>query len=812
MEGLCRKLTGHNFYAFSPDGKTLASASDDNTLKLWGVATGACTATLRGHTGRVNCCAFSPDGKTLASASSDHTLKLWDPATGACTETLTGHTNYVRCCAFSPDGKTLASASWKTLKLWDPATGACTATLTGHTNYVRCCAFSPDGKTLASGSDDNTLKLWDPATGTCTATLTGHPAYVICCAFSPDGKTLASASSDNTLKLWDPATGACTATLTGHTSSVLCCAFSPCGKTIASGCDDKTLKLWDIATGACTATLTGHTSSVYCCAFSLDGKTLASASKEKGSGLILRNMMKLWDVDTNACTATLEYTGSVAVTGCAVSPDGKTLASASDDNMLRLWDVKTRKCTAMLLSGEYKTTDSFGSVFISPKLWGLSLETLAATTTRHAEIANTKHEDAVDAAGDARREADELATFAEAAAEEATKKNNADKAARKLAQAAAAAAAAAEAKAAAAAAAEAAAVQAKVDAKGAVVNWLSQAGFAAYTAPIMSQLGVTCMADIYSLKACNIKPLGLKVADNNRFLRAAKESAKAEAAAAKANAKATAAAAAAATAAAAAAATAAAAAAAAAATPVAGFQPRPFPGVGASVNEMDGHGEALVTMHMRALGFRDAVPSGCVAAGEVPTSWDDLRAKAVAYVRHKDGGIDVVASGAVAQVKSKFRSATSRGDVSQLKGDTAVALHAGKRLLFYAVSYAAGVVDYANETGIALFAFTAEGVVSPANTLAEQLACSGADGGSVSGDSSLKRKRAEAPTTDWTAWTKLEVEQWLESEGFVHYTPCFAMVEGADLKGLAAGDLAALPPPAIPAFVAKKMLAAFASL
>jgi hypothetical protein len=241
------------------------------------------------------------------------------------------------------------------------------------------------------------------------------------------------------------------------------------------------------------------------------------------------------------------------------------------------------------------------------------------------------------------------------------------------------------------------------------------------------------------------------------------------------------------------------------------FEPRPFPGVGASVNQMDGHGEALATAHMRWLGFADAVPSGCVAAREFPATWDDLLAKAVAYVRSKDGGVDVAATGAVAQVKSKFRNATSRGEVAQLVGDTSLVQHVGKRRIFYAVSFANGVSQYADEVGMALFTFTAEGIVSPHNQAAEQLLAGAA---APQPPAALrKRARTDAPDkTRWATWTNAEVEQFLEATGFQHYIPCFSMVDGADLKGLSADDLAGLPPPAISAFVAKKMLAAFAAL
>jgi WD40 repeat protein len=179
--------------AFSPDGTRLATASSDQTARIWGGANRRIRVfrkpqvTMTGHAGPVNGMAFSPDGARLATASSDQTARIWDTATGHHRTTMTGHTGRVSGVAFSPDGTRLATASGdSTARIWDTATGQPRTTMTGHTGLVNGVAFSPDGTRLATASSDRTTRIWDTATGGCLAILLSLPeeGYAV---LLPDG-------------------------------------------------------------------------------------------------------------------------------------------------------------------------------------------------------------------------------------------------------------------------------------------------------------------------------------------------------------------------------------------------------------------------------------------------------------------------------------------------------------------------------------------------------------------------------------------------------------------------------------------------
>jgi WD40 repeat protein/serine/threonine protein kinase len=335
--------------AFSPDGRWIASGSQDGKVTIWDATTGRELPPFQAHKNHVRCVAFSPDGRRLATASWDGTAKVWafDPRRAQVNNcplpVSPGNQAPVSSVAFSPDGQLLASAGDdKTVRVWDLATGDEIFSIPDHTAAVWCVAYSPDGQSLASASGDTTVRIWDAKTGREKLTLPGHNGTVWSVAFSHDGKRLASAAGDvNTradgeIKIWDTQTGDVVFTLGGHVARVYCVAFSSDGRRLASAGADGNIKLWDLATGQEALTLRGHRGAVRSVAFSRDGNRLISASHDY--------TVRVWNatpLEGEANQEVVTFRGhDGGVRSVAFSPDGRHLASAGDDATVRIWDFK----------------------------------------------------------------------------------------------------------------------------------------------------------------------------------------------------------------------------------------------------------------------------------------------------------------------------------------------------------------------------------------------------------------------------------------------------------------------------------------
>jgi WD40 repeat protein/predicted Ser/Thr protein kinase len=321
--------------AFAPDGRRLATVGYDGTTRLWDVGTGRGIVFNQGNGSPLFSVAFSPDGQTLAVGGYERAITLWDIDTGHPRFTIRGHSDVIWSLAFAPDGRSLASASWDgSVRVWEarePQDGLPLRTEEERSGFI--VAFSPDGGTLAVGRLDAPVSLWGVVDRERRRTFEGSSDPDICLAFSPDGTLLAAAGGSGLIRLWKTTDGTKAAEWTAHDGKKVCSvAFAPDGRTLASGGADRTLRLWDVASTKQIAKSGGHTSWVRSVAFSPDGKTLATGSFD--------HTIKVWNVATHATVGTLTAHAS-AVNAIAFSPDGQLLASASEDKTVRLWDVSS---------------------------------------------------------------------------------------------------------------------------------------------------------------------------------------------------------------------------------------------------------------------------------------------------------------------------------------------------------------------------------------------------------------------------------------------------------------------------------------
>jgi WD40 repeat protein len=327
--------------ALSADGKRLATAGNDNVVRIWEVESGEELRLLRGHTTEISHLAISGDGSTVVSVDQDNEVKVWatNPADDP---SLLLHEGIIVYVAAASDGRTLATSdpNFSTVRLWDLQTRVATDFVTDDKAEV---TFSPDGTWLALRKFDGPIELWDrratPYRKVQTIDGVFGGGYQL--NFSPDSRILVFRGSREAFELWDVNSAETLGRLPHQSSWACATAFSPDGKTVATGSNAK-IRLWDVRSQRLLTEIGHQSSDTRSLCFTPDGGVLLAASGD--------TEVRRWDVtDPERPVGLPPLRGHTAkVPQIAISPDGNTLASVSQDGTLRLWDMNLAQEVAAL--------------------------------------------------------------------------------------------------------------------------------------------------------------------------------------------------------------------------------------------------------------------------------------------------------------------------------------------------------------------------------------------------------------------------------------------------------------------------------